>query len=87
MSTPTLKAKKADDFSANLAKLKAAESNRALVLALEANGSGVWAQQVVPESIQKMLGTGMGGRSVHIIVKNPVKSDGMRVKKNKLKRF
>jgi len=73
--TPTSEAKKVDDFSANLAKLKAAKSNRVSVLALEVNGSGGWAQQVVPESIQKMLGTGTSDSVVHVIVKDLVKPE------------
>jgi len=73
VSPPTSEPRKADDFSANLAKLKAAESNRASVLALEANGGGGWAQQVIPESIQKMLGTSMSGGAVHVILKDLVK--------------
>lgn len=42
-STPVPESKKADDYSLNLAKLKAAKSNREPVLELEANNSGDWA--------------------------------------------
>ena len=71
--TPAPEAKKADDFSANLAKLKAAKSNRASVLALEANGSGGWAQQDVPGSILRTLRTSASDGAVHVIVKDLVK--------------
>ena len=73
-TTPAPEIKKADDFSANLAKLKAAESNRASVSALEANGGGGgWAQQDVPRSILKTLGTRTTDNTIYLIVKDLVK--------------
>ncbi|KAG0637416.1 hypothetical protein HOY80DRAFT_269585 [Tuber brumale] len=71
-SAPAPKAEGKSDFSASLAKLKAAKGDREAVLAPEASGSGGWAQQVVPESIQKMLGTDMSDGVVHVIVKDLV---------------
>ncbi|RPB03652.1 hypothetical protein L873DRAFT_1800126 [Choiromyces venosus 120613-1] len=72
-STPVTEAKEKSDFSANLAKLRAQKGDKEVVLAQEANGADGWAQQVVPEPIQKMLRADVSDGEVHVIVKGLVK--------------